>query len=127
MKCFRVFLLLFCSAFAISVYAANAPKTPPNARLIKETIINVFRMADNCKTVDEVQLSVQPLLFFLYRSRDRESSRVLVELTSYKLGEANGQILDCILIRRGTADKDFVALMQKESDDCRAQLGEQSQ
>jgi hypothetical protein len=118
--------LLAILAGTTTLRAAGREAIPSNARLVKETIVNVLRLERDCKSVDNIQNSIQPLLFVLYRSTDRETGRILRDLASYYLGEANTQILRCIMIRRGETDNTFATSLAKGSSDCRSQLGQQS-
>lgn len=63
-----------------------ADKLPSDARLAKETVVNVFRMAPECRTRDEMQLAIQPILFVLSRLKDHDADRVLLDLLSYGVG-----------------------------------------
>jgi len=99
-------------------------RLPSDASLVKQTIINVLRMAPTCKTRDAVQLSIQPLLFTLERSSSPETDTVLQDLLSYDVGEANAEILRCIVIRRGVSYPAFAeTLALPHSNDCRLQIG----
>jgi len=101
---------------------------PSDARLAKDTLLNVFRMAPDCKTRDSAQLAVQPLFFLLARSTDRHVSRVLRDLLSYNVGEANSEILDCIILRRGISESGFAGeIARDEQSDCEQQLGPHSE
>ena len=102
-------------------------KIPPQSRLMQETIDGVFRMSrgsdSGSPAQDDLQAAIQPLLFAIYRSHDKDTDAVLIDLSSYYLGEANGEIFDCILLRRGIASPVFAAALAKGSDRCAQQLG----
>jgi hypothetical protein len=107
--------------------ASRRHALPAPSRLVKEAIVNVFRLRSSTRTPDEVQLAVQPLLFVLAQNEDADTGKVLSDLTSYDLGEANDEIFRCILTRRGIADPAFVSTLARAGvNDCQAQLGKNS-
>lgn len=88
--------------------------------MIKRSLVDVLRVAPKRGAVDELQLAIQPLLFVLARSKGQPAARALADMTWYRLGEANNEVLECILTRRDDA---FRMLRSKAVDDCAKQLG----
>jgi hypothetical protein len=123
---FRLLLIALSTLLLLPSGAATRQKLPARSRLVKETIVNVFRLT-GVKTRDELMAAVQPLLFILAQTDDADTSSVLADLTSYNLGEANDEIFRCVVVRRGITDSKLFTLLRSSSrDDCHRELGKDS-
>jgi hypothetical protein len=120
-------LALF-TALVLATVATADPENgsgPEDAVIIKQTITEVLSAAQAGGPVDRLQLAIQPLLFLLARRHDAATDQVLLDLSTYRLGEANSEVYHCILTRRGEG---FAKGLRsgKLKNDCRRELGANS-
>ena len=116
----RTVLLAAVLLVGASSYGATKSRAPSDPVLVKETIVGVLSAARSCGGIDQLQQSVQPLLFLLERSKEPAADQALIDLSWYRLGEANLEIYMCILLRRGPA---IIRRLRTAKNDCAAQLG----
>ena len=95
--------------------------------LIKDVIVNYLRTSakhPELRQDHELEWSVFELLALFEGLNDRESLRALGDLEAFYLGEAPGEMLDCLIVRKGPSIvKNLSDLKRTGSQDCRAQLG----
>jgi len=125
----RTRILVFCASVIFSaplaLNAGQKNEAPGDPILMKETIVGVLAAGEHCKCVDRMQSAIQPLLFALARHDDAETNRVLVELSTYRLGVANDEIYHCILSRRGRPVLHQLTSTSTKND-CGQRLGSKS-
>ena len=110
--------VIFSAPLALN--AGQESDAPSDPILMKEAIIGVLAAGEHCKCADRIQSAIQPLLFALARHDDAETNRVLVELSTYRLGVANDEIYHCILSRRG---RSVLHQLTSTKNDCGQRLG----
>ena len=110
--------------------AAAATGGVHGGSLIKAVIVNYLRAGTKqpaLRKEQELEWSVFGLLPLFEGFNDQESLKTLVDLEAYYLGEAPGEVLDCLLVRKGeSVIKLLSELKMNGSQRCREQLGSKS-
>src|SRR5207249_2827569 len=85
------------------------------------------RQTASMRNEHELEWSIFGLLPLYDGLNDRESLKSLVDLEAYYLGEAPGEVLDCLLVRKGESVVSILAELKRTgSQICRHQLGPKS-
>ena len=107
--------------------SSAAAEGVPGGGLIKAVIVNYLRAGakhPELRQEHELEWSVFKLLALFEGLNDRKSLKALGELEAFYLGEAPGEMLDCLVVRKGASITKILSdLKRTGSQDCRAQLG----
>jgi len=70
--------------------------------VIRDAIVSYFRLIEKHPEADETLSSAIELLLILDRDSSAESLEVLAGFLSYDVGTHGGELLSCLLIRKGS-------------------------
>ena len=118
-----ILIAAFLIARSVGILAGPPQEPiPSDPILMQETIVSVLAAGEKCRCIDRMQAAIQPLLFALSKQNGTVANKVLVALSTYRLGVANDEIYQCILQRRGP--QVVARLMAKGAkNDCIQRLG----